>query len=92
MIRFYRTLAKLCEKVLGFDNKYSFLFRNKVCDQIDYLYGPSDSAEKSAQRTGYWNLETAKMFLDRIYPYQKDDVKKEIIRPMVYRFYQVRKY
>jgi len=44
-------------KNLCYTNKLYYKFHSLVYDYIDYIYGPSQLAELSAQRTGYWNLE-----------------------------------
>lgn len=72
---------------LEFENKLYYYFHWKVYDYIDYIYGPSESAELSAQRTGYWNLEIANDFLHR---FPKEDWK--ILAPFVYKIFQVKKY
>lgn len=72
---------------LKFENKFYSYFHCKVYDYIDYIYGPSESAELSAQNTGYWNLEIAN---DLLHKFKEEDQK--LLAPIIYKYFQVKKY
>lgn len=88
----YSLLARISERVLGFDHRLSVKMRCMIYDEIDYKHGPSQLAEISAQETGYWNIQAAELYLDGMFPYDKDKDKKNLLRPSVYKRFQVRKY
>lgn len=92
IIKLYRQSARICERLFGFDSGFAFYLRSKVYDWNDYTYGPSMLAEKSAQRTGYWNLEAAELFLSSVFHYEENKPIKDLLRPLIYKKYQVRKY
>lgn len=75
---------------------YNFLYPiipNKIIDRlpiydwIDYGYGAQYGAIKSAERTGYWNLEAANRKLAAY-----SELEQDIMCPIIYKRMQVRKY
>ena len=80
-----------------FKVKWATYFKNKLYDQVDYEYGPSDSAEFFARQTGYWNLFAANQFATSDCGYSKEEkryiqVKEIIPLSTIYKHFEVRKY
>jgi len=75
-----REYAIKTESFWGFDSQFAIRARGLVYDAIDYKSGPSDLAEKSAKRTGYWNLDFAYKLADTMCDLFMVNEKKDAAR------------
>lgn len=73
-----RNIAINTENLFGFDSKLAIKARGLVYDANDYISGPSDTAEKCARYSGYWNLVPVHFELNRLCDAFMAEEKKEV--------------